>query len=291
MITERSAVALGFFDGVHIAHQKIIEAAVSYAKEKSLSPLALTFEKAPFEVLSSSSPGYITTNEEKERLIKNSGAKTLFLKTDSSFLSMEPEKFILDVLLKEYNMLYAVCGYNYTFGKSGKGNTDMLLSYGKKYGFEVNVIDKVTINGDSVSSSRIRELLNEGKIKEANLLLGRNFSVTGMVSEGKHLGRELGFPTANVFFEKNCVRLKNGVYKTRVFFDGKYFDAITNVGTNPTVGGENLRTETFIPSFNENLYGKKIILEFLDFLRSEKKFDSIESLKTQIKKDLEKITN
>lgn len=291
MITERSAVALGFFDGVHIAHQKIIEAAVSYAKENSLSPLALTFEKAPFEVLSSSSPGYITTNEEKERLIKNSGAKTLFLKTDSSFLSMEPEKFILDVLLKEYNMLYAVCGYNYTFGKGGRGNTDMLLSYGEKYGFRVKVIDRVTLNGESVSSSRIRELLNEGKIKEANLLLGRNFSVTGMVSEGKHLGRELGFPTANVFFEKNCVRLKNGVYKTRVFFDGKYFDAITNVGINPTVGGENLRTETFIPSFNENLYGKKIVLEFLDFLRPEKKFDNIESLKTQIKKDLEKITN
>ena len=289
MINSDCAVALGFFDGVHIAHQKIIQTAVDYAKQNNLSPVALTFDKAPAEILYPGTLRYLTENEEKALLIKGLGAKTEFLETDKKLLDMSAEDFILEILIKKYNVKYAVCGYNYRFGKGGLGNVELLERYGEKYGFKTHSLPAIMSGGESISSTRIRELLTAGNISLANHLLGRNFCVLGKVQEGKHLGKKLGFPTANVFPGKSCVQLKNGVYKTQVFIDGNIYKAITNTGVNPTVGGENLRTETYIPRFEGNLYGKEIKIEFIDFIRSEIKFQSIDELKNQIQKDLESI--
>lgn len=286
MIKSPSAIALGFFDGVHLAHQKIIKAAVDHAKKNNLLPIALSFDASPMEVLCPEKVRYITTFEEKKKIIEDMGTQVEFLPMSAEFLSMSPEDFIENILIKRYNIKYAVCGYDYHFGKNGSGNTKMLIENGKKLGFDTEIIDCETFLGEKISSSRIRELISMGEIKIANNLLGRNFSLTGTVCEGKHLGRTLGFPTANVFFNDSTVIPKKGVYKTVVIIDNICYNAITNIGINPTVGGERLRTETYIHNFDGTLYGKEIRIEFLDFIRPEKKFENVSELKEQIIRDI-----
>ena len=289
MIEKSSAIALGFFDGVHIAHQKIIESAVHYAKLNNITPVVLTFDASPLELLASFEVRYLTTKSDKEALISSLGARAEFLPVNHELLSMEPEDFIEQILVGELGIKHAVCGYNYRFGKDGRGDTELLKKEGERLGFSVEISPCEMYDGESISSSRIKELLAEGNISLANKLLGRNFFVTGTVTEGKKLGRKLGFPTANVFFDEKTAYLKKGVYKTLVTINEKYYGAITNVGINPTLGGEAARSETYIPSFEGDLYGKQIQIDFLDFIRPEKKFDSVEELKKQIKEDLKKI--
>ena len=282
-----TVVALGFFDGVHIAHQKIISRAVSFAGENGLSPIALTFDKSPLEILAPEKVHYLTTAQEKADLIKSFGAETKFLALSKELLAMTPEDFVRDVLLDRFNIKHAVCGYNYHFGKGGSGDSDALRELGEKYGFTTEISDKVTHYGKDVSSSNIRKLLLEGNIALANILLGRNYTLCGKVTEGKHLGRVLGFPTANVFFPENSASLLCGVYKTLAHIDGIKMPAITNVGTNPTIGDEKMRSETYITDFSKDIYGKEIKIEFIDFIRKEKKFANLDELKMQIKKDIE----
>lgn len=283
------AIALGFFDGVHIAHQKIIKTAVDYAREYDLTPIALTFDKSPLEILRPGTARYLTQNEEKAHLIAELGAGTEFLKTDAALLNMSGEEFILEILIKKYNVKYAVCGYNYSFGRGGLGDVELLKSFGEKYGFETDFVPAIKSGGESISSSRIRKLLCEGDVREGNLLLGRSFCVRGKVHHGKHLGRALGFPTANVFFDDSAAVLKNGVYKTQIRIDNVPYKAITNVGINPTVGGEKRRSETYIPHFQGNLYKKELEIEFIDFIRPEIKFENTNELKKQIQTDIQKL--
>lgn len=284
-----TSIALGFFDGVHIAHQKIITSAVNFAEVNGLSAVALTFDRSPLEILSPGKIRYLTDADSKADLIKSLGADTKFLTLSSELLSLSPEEFVRDVLVKKYGVNHAVCGYNYRFGKNGSGDTKALKELGEKYGFTVEILGKVTYNGVDVSSSYVRTLISEGNIALANKLLGRSFTLSGTVIEGKHLGNKLGFPTANVFFPENSATPLCGVYKTLVLLDGEKLPAITNIGINPTVGGEKLRSETYIPDFSENIYGKEIEIEFIDFIREETKFDSIEMLKKQIEIDVNKI--
>ena len=289
MIEKSSAIALGFFDGVHIAHQKIIKSAVQFANLNNIAPLVLTFDASPLELLSHYEVRYITTNSDKEALISALGAKAEFLPVSHELLSMEPEEFIEKILVGKFGIKHAVCGYNYRFGKDGRGDTNLLIKEGERLGFSVEALPCEMVEGESVSSSRIRKLLSEGNISLANKLLGRYFFERGTVTEGKKLGRKLGFPTANVFFDEKSVNLKKGVYKTLVSISENSYEAITNVGVNPTLGGEAARSETYIPSFEGDLYGKEIKIDFVDFIRPEKKFDSIEELKMQIKEDLKKL--
>lgn len=284
-----ASIALGFFDGVHIAHQKIIKTAVNFADKNSLLPIVLTFDKSPLEILYPEKMRYITTLATKQKIIESLGARAEFLPVSKDFLNMSPEDFIKEVLVGKYNAKHIVCGYDYHFGKGGKGTTSLLTKMGESLGFSVEILDCEVLWGKKISSSRIRELISCGEIKKANELLGRNFSLEGTVCEGKHLGRTLGFPTANVFFDKLTVIPRKGVYKTTVMTDGKKFPAITNAGINPTVGSEALRTETYIPDFDGNLYEKNITIEFIDFIRPEIKFESIEALRLQIKKDVERL--
>ncbi|MBE7033903.1 MAG: bifunctional riboflavin kinase/FAD synthetase [Ruminococcaceae bacterium] len=281
-----TSIALGFFDGVHIAHQKIIKSAVDFANENSLTPIALSFDKSPLEILCPEKVRYITTLEGKQEIIEKLGAKAEFLTVSKDLLNMSPEDFIEKILVNKYNVKHIVCGYDYRFGKGGKGDTELLCKMGENLGFTVEILDCEVLWGEKISSSRIRELISEGNIESANELIGRNFSLSGEVCEGKHLGRKLGFPTANVFFGKHTIIPKNGVYKTIVTVKGNGYPAITNTGINPTVGGEALRTETYIPDFEGNLYGEKINIEFIGFIREEKKFDNIEELKKQIQADV-----
>lgn len=282
-----TSVALGFFDGVHTAHQKIVSQAVLFAEENGLFPVVLTFDKSPLEILSPEKVRYLTTNKEKSDLIKALGAETEFLPLTKEFLSMSPEEFVKNILVDRYKITHAVCGFNYRFGKNGSGDIDTLRELGGKYGFTVDVCNEITLDGNNVSSSNIRTLLKDGNIVTANKLLGHNFALYGKVCEGKHLGKTLGFPTANVFFPENSATPLCGVYKTLAEVDGIKMPAITNVGTNPTVGGEKMRSETYIPGFSKDIYGTEIRIEFIDFIRKERKFSTLDELKMQIKKDID----
>ena len=286
MTAVQSSIALGFFDGVHTAHRAIIEAAVRKAETRGLRPVVLTFDKAPSEVLFGSVPPYITTLEEKERLINALGAQMRLMHTSRSLLSMTAEEFAEKILVQEYNAAEVTCGFNYRFGSEGCGDTQLLTKLGKRFGFNVTVIGERISGGETVSSSRVRMLISSGRIEEANILLGRNFSISGMVEHGKRLGRTIGFPTANVYPPNGALLPMSGVYETVVDINGERLSAITNTGTNPTVGKETLRTETYIPSADIDLYGKRITVEFVRFIRAEKKFSDLEALKRQIREDL-----
>ncbi len=286
MTAVQSSIALGFFDGVHTAHRAIIETAVRKAETRGLRPVVLTFDKAPSEVLFGSAPPYITTLEEKERLINALGAQMRLMHTSRSLLSMTAEEFAEKILVQEYNAAEVTCGFNYRFGSEGCGDTQLLTKLGKRFGFNVTVIGERISGGETVSSSRVRILISSGRIEEANILLGRNFSISGMVEHGKRLGRTIGFPTANVYPPNGALLPMSGVYETVVDINGERLSAITNTGTNPTVGKETLRTETYIPSADIDLYGKRITVEFVRFIRAEKKFSDLEALKRQIREDL-----
>lgn len=290
MMNEASSIALGFFDGVHIAHREIIKRCVDAAREKNLRPVALTFDVSPPEFLGKGA-SYITNNDEKSALINALGCETNFLKTTKELLATEPADFVKNVLIEKYTAKYIVCGFNYRFGKNASGDVKLLREIAGKYGAEVCVCGCVTLENERVSSSRIRSLITDGNIKKANEMLGRRFSVSGVVSEGKHLGKTIGFPTANVYVSKNMIAPKFGVYHTIVSIGEKRHHAITNVGINPTVGGEKLRTETYIPDVDMNLYNERIKIEFIDFIRSERKFAGISELKRQIESDLERLMN
>lgn len=286
MTAVQSSIALGFFDGVHTAHRAIIEAAVRKAETRGLRPVVLTFDKAPSEVLFGSAPPYITTLEEKERLINALGAQMRLMHTSRSLLSMTAEEFAEKILVQEYNAAEVTCGFNYRFGSEGCGDTQLLTKLGKRFEFNVTVIGERISGGETVSSSRVRMLISSGRIEEANILLERNFSISGMVEHGKRLGRTIGFPTANVYPPNGALLPMSGVYETVVDINGERLSAITNTGTNPTVGKETLRTETYIPSADIDLYGKRITVEFVRFIRAEKKFSDLEALKRQIREDL-----
>jgi len=279
-------IALGFFDGVHKAHQKIISDCVDSSKKMGLVPIVLTFDRSPQELLSNEEVLYITSLEEKKKIATSLGAKLVALELNRELLSMSAEEFAEEILVKKFGAKHISCGFDYKFGKNGDGDASYLIKLGEKYGFSVNVTQCVMQGDLRVSSSSIRTFLSEGKIKSANEMLARNFSISGTVQQGKKLGTQLGFPTANVFAGENTILPKNAVYKTVAIIDGKRFPAITNVGVNPTFKDEKRHTETYIPSISECLYDKEITIEFIDFIRDEKPFNNICELKEQIEKDI-----
>ncbi len=289
MTKPQTSIALGFFDGVHTAHKEIILSAVNTAKKKGMRPVALTFDLSPRELLSSEKIEYLTLLSDKTELIKELGCELCLLHTTPELLSMEPEEFVSSILVEKFNAGHICCGYNYRFGKNAKGDTQLLKKMGDALDFTTSVFDPIVLLGENVSSSRTRALLKEGEIEKANILLGRNFSLSGIVTEGKHLGKTLGFPTANIFPDKTLVIPKRGVYKTIVTTPLGAFSSITNVGINPSFGGEEAHLETYIPSFSSDLYSTEIKVEFVNFLREEKKFKTVEELKNQIQKDVNSI--
>lgn len=280
--------ALGFFDGVHTAHCEIMRATAALAEKNTLTPIALTFDASPSELLVGGFDEYITDNAQKTELLAKIGVKMRMLPLNTDILNKSPEEFVRDILVGTYNVKYVVCGYNYKFGKNAAGDTALLHSLGQKYGFGVKVLPCVFINGEAVSSSNIRQKISHGDISGANSLLGRPFSISGTVVGGQKLGRTLGFPTANIAYPPKTVQPRAGVYKTFFYANGVRYSAVTNAGVRPTVDGKLFKTESHLCGFSGNLYGKTVKLEFIDFIREEIKFQSTNELRKQVLKDIKK---
>ncbi len=288
-VGKKTAVALGFFDGVHLAHQKIIRSAVAYAKRKGSEANVLNFDRSPAEVLFGALRFYLTDNSEKSEIISALGAECLMLNTEPALLAMSGEDFIRKNVVEKLNAGAVFCGYNYTFGSDLRNSAD-LRKIGGELGLHVEVADEETVGGQPVSSSRIRALLQNGETEAAAALLGRFYSVTGVVEAGKRLGRTMGFPTMNIYPEPGRALIPRGVYASWAVFGGERHIGVTNIGVNPTVGDSGIRVETFLPGFSGNLYGQEVTIMFVRFMRPERRFASVEELFSQISADAEAVT-
>ena len=282
-----TAVALGYFDGIHKGHKAVLEAALAISAEKGLTPAVLIFDEHPRKVLCGKVPAMLTDEKMKSRLLSEMG----FSLFDFSFresMNMEPCEFAREILVKRLGAKAVVCGYDYRYGKGGKGSADTLRRDLEKEGVQVISLSGIKQGEDIISASKIRELIAEGDVRRANEMLGRVFSYDRVVERGDALGRRLGFPTINQTFPEDFIIPEYGVYASVTTLDGKTYPSVTNIGVRPTVGGTRVRSETCILGFSGDLYGKNAQVGLLEFLRGEKKFASLEELSKAVKKDMEK---
>ena len=284
-----TAVALGTFDGIHIGHQSIINKAIELAGSVGGTSVVFSFSNHPLSVLAPErAPLLIGDNISKVQAIEELGAEVLINIPFTEKLSKQSPEMFLQLLRDNLHPMFVVTGPNFSFGCRGKGNPRLLKRIGNEYGFQTEIADGVSFDGHLVSSTRIREMIADGRLEEANEYLGRLYSFGGIVSHGDHRGRKLGFPTANLPIVEGRAMLPNGAYAVYVLVKGRRYMGIANVGNNPTFEGCSRRVEVYILDFNEDIYGSSIEVRFKAKLRDEKKFPGVEALITQLHRDEEK---
>lgn len=290
MNTKKSAVALGFFDGVHLGHREVIRLSAEQ-KENGFVPSVFTFNPDAVSDRKNSA-GYIYGTEEKSELLRECGIEEILSSDFEEVCDLSGEEFVKNILVDKMSAGFVCCGNNFRFGKNALCGVNELHELGKKYGFEVRTAGDIKIEGKTVSSTEIRRFLLDGDVVKAHMFLGRPYSINKKVVHGAELGRTIGFPTLNQVFDRNQLVLKYGVYASDVFINGNWYRAMTNIGMKPTVnyGGMPL-AETHIIDFSGDLYNKRISINILEFIRPEKKFDSLDGLKRQIAGDMEDIKN
>ncbi len=289
-LDQKWVVALGNFDGVHKGHQAIIERGKQLAKELGAKMAVVTFEPHPKQYFDKDMrPFRLTPHKVKRFFLSKLNIDALFeLNFDAQMAQMKAADFVEHILVKKLNIAAAITGYDFHFGQNRTGTPQKMAEFSQKFAFQYECIEALGgKNGLIWSASRIREALNEGDIKTATEILGRPFILEGEVIHGQALGRTIGFPTANILPEE-FKRPMRGVYATKAKIIGEniWRDAITNIGCRPTVSGDHTLIEVHILNWNGDIYGQRLRVALLDFIRKEKKFDAIESLKTQIKKDV-----
>jgi len=283
-LPHKVVMAIGIFDGVHLGHQEILRRVNELAQKHASFSLLMTFEPHPEKVLRGiDSVRLITPFREKMKLLEGRIDGVLCLNFTRAFSRQHPEDFVKKYIVAPLNPLSVFVGRNFTFGRNAEGSADTLYDLGKQYGFEVNIVEPVKISGEVVSSSRIRELVLKGDVKGASKLLGRNFYIKGIVVRGKQ--RKIGFPTANLKTDWELLPQK-GIYAAFVKIDTDVYRSVVNVGTAPTFGENELTIEAHILDFNQDIYGREMIIEFLEKIRDEKKFSGVEELKRQISEDI-----
>ncbi|NPA32601.1 MAG: bifunctional riboflavin kinase/FAD synthetase [Aquificae bacterium] len=284
-LNERTAVVVGNFDGVHLGHKFLVEKIKRKAKERNLKSLVLTFCPHPLKVLAPQLlPCELSDISEKIELFEELGVDYLcFIKFDTTFARLRAKVFLKDILKERLGCEYLLVGYDWRYGYKREGEIELAKEMGKELGFEVELAPPYRVNGTVVSSTLIRRLLKEGRIEEAKTFLGHPYWIKRKVVKGEGRGSGLGFPTANLANTENLC-LKEGVYA--VVVDDKY-KAVANYGRRPTFGGEKKVLEVHIPGFSGDLRGKKIKVEFVKFLREERRFKDKDELISQIKRDVQ----
>lgn len=292
-----TTITIGAFDGIHLGHRALFQETLNRAQELSLEPLVVTFDPHPRKVIQPHlSFKLLTTLEEKLELINKEGFEKIALIPFSRGLSeLSPDLFVEKYLVDFLKARLVVVGFNFRFGKNRAGDTELLKKLGEKYHFEVKVVPPVIIDGKRVSSSYIRELLLKGEVEKASFLLGRPYFLTGKVIKGKGRGKILGFPTANLSVPEEKLIPARGVYAVWAYFKNQKYKGALNIGFNPTFEERELSIEVHLLNFSpQDLYSESIRIEFIKYIRGEKKFTSPQELKAQIEKDcqlIEKILN
>lgn len=283
---EDSVIALGNFDGVHKGHMELINKAVARADDLNIKSSILLFNEHTDNLIKVGKKDIITTNQTKFEILENLGVDIIYLiNFTREFMAYTPKMFLKDFLADNLKIRGVVVGYDYTYGFKKSGDVDFLLE-NKDLFDTIDVINQISSNGEKISSTLIRNLIEEGKIKEANDLLSRPYKLIGEIIHAKGLGKKMGYPTANLKLVDNFVIPRYGVYDTDIIINGERFKASTNIGTNPTVEHDGIKIEAHILDFDRDIYGEIVELELLDFVRPELKFDSIEELFDQIAKDV-----
>ena len=286
--SQPSILTLGTFDGVHKGHRKIISNLKSEAKTNNLRSIILTFFPHPRNIVSSEIIKSISTIDEKIKIFSDLGIDELIIqKFDKSFASMDAKEFI-ELLVNNLKIKKIIVGYNHRFGKNRSADINVLKDFSLKYDFEVLEIKAFEVENIKISSTKIRDAIQQGNIKLCNNYLGYNFNINGDVVKGKSIGKSLGFPTANIkIVEEYKIMPKNGVYLVRCFFEKEKLYGMMNIGFNPTFGSNDKTLEVNIFDFDKDLYGERIRIEFLNFIREEIKFENVELLQNQLIKDRE----
>lgn len=290
---EKTAVALGYFDGLHLGHIEVIGEAMAFARlhKPDMASAVFTFN------CDTTLPKFqrqedIISFENKCEMLQRMGVDYIFAPDFAEVCTLTAEDFVKEILVKRLNADFACCGGNFRFGKNGAGTPQLLCELAKKSRMsKVHIVEDVCLDGEMISSTRIRGLLRKGEIEQANRLLGYDMWYRLEVVHGNELGRTMAFPTINQIIPKTNIVPCLGVYESRVEIGGRKYVGITNIGIRPTVSnnGETVM-ETHIPDFSGDLYGQNISISLCRFIRPEKRFDSIKELKDQISEDISKIT-
>lgn len=290
-ITEKitnSIITLGNFDGLHLGHQELIRTIIRRAKEVNAVSMVVTFRPHPLKILSPEiCPPLISIYEEKIRLFEKLGVEVLVkIPFTVEFSSMKPKEFVKKILCDLLGAKEIFVGYNYRFGKGREGNIQTLKKFGEEFGFTVREVEQVSLQGEIISSTGIRNLLREGEVEHAAKLLGRHYAITGVVVKGDGRGKTIGFPTANIA-PKHTIIPSKGVYAVRITARDKCYNGVSNIGLRPTFNKKELTLEVHIFAFNEDLYGEEVTVCFLHKIREEKKFPDAEALILQIQSDIQ----
>lgn len=287
--TRQTAVTIGTFDGVHLGHRKIIKRLTGIAGQKQLDSVLLTFFPHPRMVLQQSNDlRLINSIDEKKQLLDDTGLDHLVIEPFTlKFSRLTAKEYIEKYLINYLNAGVIIVGYDHRFGRNRKANIDDLKAFSKEYGFEVIEISKQDVDDVAISSTKIREAIQSGDIDLANRYLTTPFILTGKVVKGKQLGKSLGYPTANLYIEENYKILpKEGVYVVKAKIDNNWYYGMMNIGHNPTIAeGNHKSVETYFFDFEGNLYDQFLQIQMLKRIRDEKKFSSVEALKSAMKSD------
>jgi riboflavin kinase/FMN adenylyltransferase len=290
-ISEPTAISLGKFDGVHRGHEALL-AHLRQKKEEGLRAAVFTFDIPPKKLTENNNYRILSTNAEKRKILEERGVDYLLqCPFTEDVMHMEPEDFV-GWIVRELNVKSIVTGEDFHFGHNRRGDHVLLASLASKYGYELKVVEKLRYKNREISSTYIREIILKGDIETANMLLGYPFFMMGEVIYGRQLGRRIGIPTINMDLSAEKLLPPKGVYVTRVGIGGKVYRGVTNVGSKPTVNNSNkVGVETHLLDYSGDLYGSTLCIEFLHFLRPERKFPSVDALKAQMLTDIEQSVN
>ena len=287
-VDKRSVVTIGTFDGLHHGHQKIFKRVINSSKNKNLSSVVLTFFPHPRIILNKyNDVKMIDTLDEKILHINKIGVDSLIIHPfDKNFSLLSANQFIKDYLVEKLKMKHIIIGYDHRFGKGREASVTDLKNYASDYDFTVEEIQAQEIEKIAISSTKVRNSINNGNLKTTEKYLGRYFNLTGKVIKGDGLGKRIMYPTANIFIkEKYKIIPKDGVYLIKTFIKNKLYNGMMNIGHRPTIGANEKSLEVHLFNFNKDIYGEQISIDIISKIRDEKKFSSIEALKDQLVKD------
>lgn len=283
VLHEPTAVALGFFDGLHKGHQAVIGTVVDYARQHHVTPLVFTFFESPKTVLKGTQPEMLFTEAERLEQLEKMGISALYLEHFQSLRSMTAADFVCEFLRKKLKAEFVSCGFNYRFGAGGQGTAESLSVLCASCGMEMQRCEPIMYGGQPVSSTRIRQALSIGDIETVNALLGYKYGFAEHVIHGNEIGRTLGTPTLNQVFPEKMFVPALGVYASVVTLQGKKYCGVTNIGWKPTVGSDRLLAETWLTNYHgASFYGETVDIRLVSFIRPERKFDGLDALKQEI---------
>ena len=283
----KRAIALGVFDGLHKAHTAVLAACCDMGTAAGMTPAALLFPVHPMTLLNGEAPPQLLADEARNEMLQGMGLELLFMPFEEIH-NLPPEEFFAEILVRRLNAGAVCCGYHYHFGKKAQGDAALLRRLCEQYGLQYRIVPKMEYQGQAISATRIRAALEEGRLADANVMLGRPFGYIMKVVEGAKIGRTLGAPTLNQVFRPGFCVPKYGVYGSEAFVEGRWQASITNIGLRPSVDKKlKLHSETHVLGYEGDLYGQNIPVRLLRFLREERKFQSIEELKQQIRTDID----